>query len=221
MVPLRPHGAAVKYFDGAVKDDWAYIAVADMDLYGSSLQQCADTVLRMNAEYHRARGEHGKIRYHFLSGFDFSWDKWRQGHRIRVEGNDVSWAKTARRDGSDAVFREYLRKLYTYANALSMERYDLAPVEPRDIAAGDMFIRGGTPGHVALVMDMAVNQRTGGKCFLLLQGFMPAQDAHILRNLDDPGISPWVMLPENPSGELPTPEYTFAWDQAMRFKTQG
>ena len=219
--PLRPDGAVVKLFDGTAKDDYAYIAVADMDLQGSRLQQCADTVLRLNAEYHYARGAHKSIRYHFVSGFDFQWERWRQGERVKVNGNDVTWEKTTREDGSDAVFKAYLQTLYNYASTLSMENYDLQKINPKELAIGDVFMDGGSPGHVVIVMDMAVNLQTGRKCFLLLQGYMPAQDAHILRNLEEPDISPWVMLPENPSGTFSTPEYQFTWDQVMRFKTEA
>jgi hypothetical protein len=123
-----------------------------------------------------------------------------------------------RADGSEQAFMAYLQQLFNYASTLSLERYDTAPVDPKLLEAGDMFLKGGSPGHVVLVVDMAEEEASGRKCFILLQGYMPAQDAQILRNLDDDAISPWVMLPEEPSGEFQTPEYSFTWDQARRFK---
>lgn len=216
--PLRPDGTQVQYYDGAVKPNHAYLAVADMDLEGSRLQQCADTVLRLHAEYLYIRGEQSAIGYHFVSGFDFRWDKWRQGYRVKVDGNQVSWVQDGNADDSAQSFKAYLQMLYNYASTLSLEHYDTDPVEPRELAIGDMFLRGGSPGHVVLVVDMAEEPVTGRKCFILLQGFMPAQDAQILRNLEDGSISPWVMLPEEPAGEFHTPEYQFTWDQVKRFK---
>lgn len=217
-LPLKPHGSAVKYFDGGEKPDGSYIAVVDMDIGTSDLQQCADTVLRLYSEYLYGIGAHERISFHFVSGFLFEWDKWRQGYRVKVEGNVVTWVHSAEAGSGKKAFDAYLKKLYTYASTRSMAHSDLKRVEPRELAIGDMFIKGGSPGHVVLVADMAVQKDTGRKCFMLLQGYMPAQDAQILRNLDEPGISPWVMLPEAPEGEFITPEYAFTWDQAMRFK---
>lgn len=216
--PLRPDGTHVKFYDGAVKPDNAYLAVADMDLRGSRLQQCADTVLRFHAEYLYGKGDHSAIRYHFVSGFDFQWDKWRQGYRVKVDGNNVSWVKGGRADSSEEAFWGYLQKLFNYASTLSLEHYDMQRVDPKELSIGDTFLKGGSPGHIVLVVDMAEDPVTGRKCFILLQGFMPAQDAQILRNLEDEALSPWVMLPDEPSGDIHTPEYTFAWADAWRFR---
>ena len=217
--PLRPDGTMVQYYDGSVKPDYAYLAVADMDLGGSRLQQCADTVLRMHAEYLYGRGDEEAIRYHFVSSFEFRWDKWRQGYRVEVDGNQVSWVRSRHEDGSEQVFKAYLQQLVDYrqrsrwSNTIRT-RLTKVPYPP----IGNMFLLGGSPGHVVLVVDMAEEPATGRKCFILLQGYMPAQDAQILRNLDNEAISPWVMMPDEPYGEFQTPEYLFAWDQVKRFK---
>ena len=47
---------------------------------------------------------------------------------------------------------------------------------------GDVFIKGGFPGHAVVVLDMAENDRTGQRVFLLAQSYMPAQDIHIMKN---------------------------------------
>ena len=48
------------------------------------------------------------------------------------------------------------------------------------IEIGDIFIRGGFPGHAVLVVDMAIHPVSGQKAVLLAQSYMPAQDIHIL-----------------------------------------
>jgi len=58
---------------------------------------------------------------------------------------------------------------------------------------GDVLIKGGSPGHAMIVADMAKNER-GKIIYLLVQGFMPAQDIHVVNNPADPGLSPWFDL---------------------------
>jgi hypothetical protein len=79
---------------------------------------------------------------------------------------------------------------------------------------GDIFIQGGFPGHAVLVTDIATNPRTGEKVFLLSQSYMPAQDIHILKNLNDPDLSPWYKL--DFEDHLHTPEWTFYTDDLKR-----
>ena len=65
---------------------------------------------------------------------------------------------------------------------------------------------------------MARNLRTGQKAFLLAQGYMPAQDIHILKNPADPTLSPWYKLP---SGDrLRTPDWIFKKTQLRYFAQQ-
>ncbi len=44
-----------------------------------------------------------------------------------------------------------------------------------------MFIKGGSPGHCVMVADVAPEQDSG-RCFLLAQGYMPAQEFQIIKN---------------------------------------
>ena len=71
---------------------------------------------------------------------------------------------------------------------------------------GDVFIKGGSPGHAVIVVDMAVNS-SGKKIFLLAQSYMPAQDIHILNNPMSPEFSPWYELNDN--SLIYTPEWVF------------
>ena len=79
-----------------------------------------------------------------------------------------------------------------------------------DIEPGDVFIKGGFPGHAVIVMDVAVNS-TGKKIFLLAQSYMPAQDIHLLLNHSNHSLSPWYEV--NDEVIIETPEYTFTRHQ--------
>ena len=56
-------------------------------------------------------------------------------------------------------------------------------------------------------MAVAKN-KVGKKIFLLSQGYMPAQDIHILKNYSNPGLSPWYAVSE--IFPLYTPQWQFA-----------
>ena len=79
-----------------------------------------------------------------------------------------------------------------------------------------MIIEGGFPGHAIIVMDMVINKQTGEQQILLAQSFMPAQDIHIIKNLDDKSTSPWYTVKK--SGELETAEWGFDWDDVREFE---
>ena len=85
-----------------------------------------------------------------------------------------------------------------------------------DMQIGDLFLKGATPGHAVIIMDMAKNKKTGEKIFLLAQSYMPAQDIHILKNPDSEQLSPWYSV--NFGEVLETPEWTFEKGQLMRFQ---
>ncbi len=67
------------------------------------------------------------------------------------------------------------------------------------------MIQGGSPGHCVIVVDMALNDDTGEKVFMLAQSYMPAQDIQILKG-DSEG-SPWFSV--KTEGVLKTPEWIF------------
>lgn len=85
------------------------------------------------------------------------------------------------------------------------------------VAIGDVFIRGGSPGHAVIVLDMAENKATGERVFLLAQGYMPAQDIHILKNPSAPNLSPWYSTRFGTT--LQTPEWEFKAGELKAFKS--
>jgi len=214
-LPLKQRDAKVLLFDGRAKSSQRHhAAVVDIDCGNKDLQQCADAVIRLNAEYLFATGKQESIQYDFTSGDRCSWSDWRQGIRPIVAGNFVRFAKIAFPDTSYKSFRSYLIKVFTYAGTLSLER-ELTPVAPQDIRPGDVFVQGGSPGHAVLVLDVAHNSNTNEIAFLLAQSYMPAQDIHILKNHSDPQMSPWYVWKD--TEVLQTPQWTFKWTDLRRF----
>ena len=207
-LPLKPAGSKVKIFDGREKLNDVYLAVVDYTLGDRDLQQCADAVIRLRAEYLYDAGQYEKIYFNFVSGFTADFSKWSSGYGIAVSGNDVSWVNNGNNDNSYESFQKYLDIVYNYANTYSLEN-ELVSKDISALAIGDVFIIGGFPGHCVIVVDMAVSERTGEKAFMLAQSYMPAQDIQILKG--NSPESPWYTAD---IGEvLVTPEWTFEKSQ--------
>lgn len=211
---LKPVSSKVHYFDGAEKPSQVYDAVIDIDVGTRDLQQCADSVIRLRSEYLLKQGKYEQIHFNFTSGFRADYKKWRDGYRIEMTSHEAKWIKSTGLSTSYQDFRKYLDMVYAYAGTASLDK-ELKSVEVKDMQVGDIFIKGGSPGHCVIVTDMAVNKTAGEKVFMIAQGFMPAQDMHILKNNNDKNISPWYYLDFGET--LNTPEYSFTAEQLKRF----
>jgi len=206
---LNPENTKVLLFDGREK---AYQTgahrIINIDIGNADLQQCADAVMRLKAEYHYSRSEFDKIHFNFTSGHKVSFDDWRKGRKPIISGNKVSFSSfDGKTDNSYNNFKKYLRTIFSYAGTASLEK-ELLARNPIEISAGDVFIKGGFPGHAVIVVDVAENIKHGDRIFLLAQSYMPAQSIHILNNLHhNSTLSPWV--PSNFGETLHTPEWDF------------
>ncbi len=203
-LPLKPDGSKVKYYDGREKQRDVYLAVVDLSLPDRDLQQCADAVMRLRAEYLYSMKRFDEIQFNFVSGFRAEFSKWAAGNGISVNGSIVSWNTNRNNDSSYESFQNYLSVVYAYASTLSLEK-ELIGKPISDLAIGDVFIQGGSPGHCVIVVDMAVNENTGEKIFMLAQSYMPAQDIQILKGEYEG--SPWFSA--YIGDMLETPEWTF------------
>lgn len=214
-LPLKKGRPPVYLHDGRTKRNQdAHWAVVDIDTGEKDLQQCADAVMRLRAEYLFGAGRLDEISFRFTSGDPAPLAKWSEGHRPVVRGNRVSWKRSSPPDATYGSFRRYLDTVFTYAGSASLARELSAAGDPRDVEAGDVFIQGGFPGHAVLVVDVAVNPRTNARRFLLAQSYMPAQDIHILRNPAHED-NPWY---DGVLGDtLVTPEWTFRRGDRRRF----
>ena len=208
-LPLKPSGSKVKYFNGEEKDNAVYDAVVDFDLGRRDLQQCADAIIRLRAEYFYSLGQFDNISFKLTNGFKVEYAEWMKGNRVMVDGNRTWWKKMTQPSNTASDFRSYLEFVFTYAGTLSLSK-ELHSKNVNDLAIGDVFIQGGSPGHAIIVVDMAANE-AGKKVFLLAQSYMPAQDIQILKNFNDKKISPWYSA--DIQNRLETPQWTFTLDQ--------
>lgn len=214
-LPLLPGRPKVKLFNGRLKGNQrAQIAVLDLDVGHRDLQQCADAVIRLRAEYLWAVGRRSEIAFRFTSGDPAAWPEWERGMRPAVQGQRVRWRKKTSHNSSYANFRKYLDTVFIYAGSASLEGELNKVPKPSAVLPGDVFIQGGYPGHAVIVLEVVENDR-GKRLFLLGQSYMPAQQVHVLRA---PGQthSPWYEAKDG--GSLVTPEWLFNFSDLHRFE---
>ncbi len=215
-LPLKPGKPDVHLYNGKLKDDQnMHYAVVDIDVGTTDLQQCADAVIRLRAEYLYSINDYKNLHFNFTSGQTIEYKKWEEGYRPQVNGNSVKWVKNTPAANDYASFKNYLKIIFTYAGTSSLSK-ELKPVASlNDIQIGDVFIVGGFPGHAVLVVDVCENKLTHEKLFMIQQSYMPAQEIHILKNYTNSSISPWYSI--NFADDLETPQWTFKKSQLMRF----
>jgi len=215
-LPLAADGTPVRFYDGREKPDQSEVAaVIDIDVGGADLQQCADAIIRLRAEYLFSHGAAGDLAFDFTSGDRYRFQSYAKGVTPAVSGATVTWRRGTRQDLSHDSLRRWLDIVFRYAGTLSLSR-ELQPVARlSDAAIGDVLVHGGTPGHAVLIVDLAIDAVSGRKVALLAQGFMPAQSVHLLRNPLDPDHSPWFVLADDQP--IVMPAWTLRADEMRRF----
>ncbi len=172
-------------FNGQPKGNQsAQFAVLNITTGNKDLQQCADAVMRLRAEFLFTQKKYAQIIFYdnVHTGYQFS-APYTRDH-----------------------FTVYLNQVFGMCGSASLSK-QLKPVGNfSSIEAGDVLIRGGFPGHAVIVMDIATNS-FGKKIYLLAQSYMPAQDIHVLINPMDERVSPWYEV--NDEDIINTPEYRF------------
>lgn len=192
----------------------AQYAVLDISVGDKDLQQCADAVMRLRAEYLYQQNQRDNIAFSATDGTLMNYRNWQEGYRFKLQNNKLVKVKSGTAGNSRASFDQYLQTVFAFAGTLSLSK-ELKPIPNiHDIKPGDVFIKGGSPGHAVIVMDVATNA-AGKKIFLLAQSYMPAQDIHILQNPVDKALSPWY--PEDFGQTLLTPEWRFGKGELMAF----
>lgn len=204
--PLKKDGAKVRLYDGKLKENQdAHAAVFKLPLEKENLQQCADSVIRVYAEYYWKMKQYDRISFQFVDGFQADYMKWREGYRIQVGSTQSTWVDSGAYDDSYKNFQKYLRMVFAYSSTISMKK-ESKKIKLSELRTGDIFLQSGSPGHVVMVVDVCENAE-GRKAFLLGQGYMPAQEFQLLKNPAHEE-DPWYYVDEV-AYPLETPEYKF------------
>jgi hypothetical protein len=216
-LPVRTDHTVVRAYNGdSVVSPAAAVVV--MDVGKRDLQQCADSAIRLHAEWLWSAGREDEAGYHFTSGDLSRWEDYKDGEQFVIKGARVDRVEGKARSDSHRSFRSWLDLVFTYAGTRSLARDSVAVATSSDLQAGDFFVQSGSPGHAVVILDVA-ESASGDRVALIGQGFMPAQDFHVLSwpavALDDV----WFPLPETADGLVRTPSWSpFKRIEARRFK---
>ncbi|MDC1162298.1 DUF4846 domain-containing protein [Tenacibaculum sp.] len=213
---LKPWGSEIINYDGSkYVNQFGHIGILNISVPRNKLEQCADALIRLRAEFLWDSNKKNKIGFEFTSGDYCSWNKYAEGYRPQIKGNKVTFHKTMTANYSKSNFYKYLTLIYTYAGTLSLYNELSKVTSLEDLEIGDMLVNPGTPGHVVMLVDEVMNSN-GQKLFVLAQGNTPAQNIHLLKNPRNISSSPWYRLKMKEYIEVPG--YHFDNAQFIRFK---
>ena len=188
-----------------------HVGIIPYDVGKADLQQCADALMRLRAEYLFKQKRYEEISFHFVCGNTYSWNDYCKGMRPVAKRNGVQFIKSATSQKTHESLRHYLDIVYAYASTISLAR-ELKPASVLEV--GTIVIHAGSPGHCFIIIDEMSN-RKGEKFYKLAEGYTPAQSIYVLRNLSEDNITPWYPLKER---IIETASYRFDDYQLGKFE---
>lgn len=187
-------GPILDFNGNEVANQQKHTAIINYDVGTRDLQQCADAIMRLRAEYLFQQKRYHEIGFHFVNGIFYKWDEYCEGKKVVSNGNGIKFINGSPSPYTHESLRKYLDVVYNYASTISLAK-ELK--KTNDFAAGTIIIFPGSPGHCFIIIDEAVGH-DGGKVFKLAEGYTPAQSIYVLSNLSEPEITPWYHLEKGP-----------------------
>ncbi len=206
----------VYLFDGRVKpyQDGAY-AVLDISVPDKDVQQCADALMRIRAEYLFSKKDYEGLQFKSVDGPWLGFKDYINGKRWKdVRGKLKSYTVDSLRNTTTTQLRKafdnYLFLVFSFCNTYSLsQQLSHNSIHTSAIKTGDIFIRGGFPGHATIAVSTAKNN-AGKRIAMFAQSYMPAQSIHIIINPKNG--TPWFELNDNAG--LSYSEYDFTKNEA-------
>jgi Domain of unknown function (4846) len=181
----------VDYKGNLISNQEKHYAILTYDIGHSDLQQCADALMRIRAEYLFSQKKYALIGFHFNSGNYYSWKDYLSGMRPVLKGGRLHFTVVASPSEINyGSLRKYLDIVFAYANTVSLCR-ELKNTDR--LETGTVIIYPGNPGHCCMIVDEALREKAD-TVFKLLEGYMPAQSIYILSNPYEPDLNPWYHL---------------------------
>ncbi len=165
---LEDAAAPVLTYDGRVVRHNG--RVVQLPLVKGDLQQCADAILRLRAEWLRETGQ--PVVLYATSGDPIPWSRFQGGERPYVSGRHLAWSSGK----GPSTWDHYLSRSFNWAGTISLKAHETRAVTTP--LPGDILIEAGSPGHAVVLLDVA-REPDGTTWILVGESYMPAQDFHV------------------------------------------
>ena len=191
------------FMGNQISNQEKHFAILSYDVGTADLQQCADALMRLRAEYLFSQKKYARIGFHFNSGIYYSWADYLKGMRPGFkERKQILSHTSSSSEMSHSSLRKWLDIVYAYANTVSLCK-ELKNTDR--LETGTVIIFPGNPGHCCMIIDEAVTDKTD-TVYKMAEGYMPAQSIYILSNPYEPEWNPWYHLGK---GEINTASCSF------------
>lgn len=204
-------GPILDYRGRVVSSQQKHAVIINYDIGNRDLQQCADALMRLRAEYLFAQKRYSEIHFHFTSGQDYSFLDYCKGKIPSPSGNSIRFATASPSPLNHQSLRRYLDLVYTYAGTISLAK-ELR--HTNRFAIGTVVITPGSPGHCFIITNEATTA-DGDPVYKLVEGYTPAQSIYVLQNIHEPNLGYWHRLS---TGTIKTASYTFRSYQLKAFE---
>ena len=158
-VPIRTYNGHEVHHDGRV---------VVLDMVPGDRQQCADSIIRLRAEWELQQGHSPS--FHATSGDPMPWKRFQAGEKPYEKNGRIAWTT-----GSSKRWNDYLARVFIWAGTASLSVYDTKAVQHPQ--PGDILVQGGFPGHAVILLDVV--ERGSDRLMLIGEGYMPAQNFHV------------------------------------------
>jgi hypothetical protein len=204
-------GPVVTYKGETVRNQEKHFSIISYDVGTKDLQQCADALIRLRAEYLFQQKRYSDIGFHFTSGDLYRFTDYCQGKIPVPKGNDVAFVSSVPQPQTKPSLRKYLDIVYTYAGTISLAS---KLNDADDFSIGTVVISPGSPGHCFMITNEATTP-SGEKLYKLVEGYTPAQSIYVLNNTNDPALGCWHSLKK---GTITTASYEFTSYKLKQFE---
>ena len=206
----------VYLYNGKLKSNQdVQYGVLNIDIGKKDLIQCADAAMKLRADHLFESHLFDQIKFLTTSGNEISFENWLKGMRWKVLGAKlVSYNIHKEEPNIQQEYNSFMEFVFSYCGTYSLSKQLKSVNDSKSLQPGDIFVYGGFPGHAVTVMAVAKNEM-GKKIFLLSQGYMPAQDIHVLKNYANDDQDPWYNVSD--LYPLYTPEWQFGKGSLKRW----